>query len=136
MELTRSNLALALRNCRADFVSVLLKIKMALLTYWLRPRTMALPTRGPPVRNQSQMLFDAVRSQSNLRVSGNQAHFMYWPRLAGSGYPRATAPSEAQKRPALELLAHSTYGQIVGLRGWTHDKPQATAPTRTNHTFP
>lgn len=31
----------------------------------------------------------------------DETHFMYLPRLAGSGYPRATAPSEAQKRPAL-----------------------------------
>lgn len=29
------------------------------------------------------------------------SHFMYRPRFAGSGYPSATAPSEAQKRPAL-----------------------------------
>lgn len=65
--------------------------------YWLRPSRIVPPKMGPPVLNTSQM-------------------FMYCPRLAGGGYPKATAPSEAQNSPALI--------------------PQATAPTRTNQTFP
>lgn len=31
-------------------------------------------------------------------------YFIYWPLFDGSGYPSATAPSEAQNRPALFLL--------------------------------
>lgn len=45
-----------------------------------------------------------------------ETHFMYFPLFDGSGYPRATAPSEAQKRPA--------------------ETPHATAPTKTNQTLP
>jgi hypothetical protein len=45
-----------------------------------------------------------------------KTHFMYLPLFGGSGYPSATAPSEAQNRPA--------------------ETPHVTAPTKTNQTVP
>jgi hypothetical protein len=42
-------------------------------------------------------------------VPENDAHFMYFPLFVGSGYPKATAPSEAQKRPALYELVSGCF---------------------------
>lgn len=98
-------------------------------SHLFNPSTIAPPSKGPPVRNQSHILCivshipGCDRDECSLHVSAS----LGWLRIA-QGNSTLRGPEESGS-DIFSTMPHNN-------SSCTYDNPQATDPTRTNQTFP